>query len=164
MAAYATARVRARIFWRRGAILAGTRAIPFLDRARRTCAVRRIAGGGHATHTRAMDLAASVAPVSIKHVVPNLRSARAPPGRTLFRVQISTPPPRGLRARATPRVPGGAPRVRGAVSRPRVRAIAARRCGWPRRRNALSMHFPETFCRDICRSNNFSAALCKTVR
>ena len=61
-AASATAHVRALILRRRLAILASTRVFPCVDWTRRARADRRIAGSGHATHTRAMDLAASYQP------------------------------------------------------------------------------------------------------
>ena len=80
-AASAIAHVRALILRRRLAILASTRVFPCVDWTRQARADRRIAGSGHATHTRAMDLAASYAQPSSDSVSIETKWKPTPPAR-----------------------------------------------------------------------------------
>lgn len=90
-AARDTARGRARILRRRRANLADTRPFPLVHRARRACAGRRIAGGGHATHTRARDLACSDAATLLRKRNREMETRETRPARALFRARIRNP-------------------------------------------------------------------------
>ena len=158
-AARDTARVRARILRRRRANLADTRPFPLVDRARRACAGRRIAGGGHATHTRARDLACSDAATLLRKQMEKWKPAKcAPPARSsaLGSAPRDASPSLSLHdsashRRGTSRAPRGMRRRKDRAVETITRRIRTFRCT-----------FLETFS-PIFATRRFSSAIIKTV-